>query len=283
MLLKKSVLVCLLSLATSLSVQAQVIFTGNMNVVTANSSLTVSGSLSNAVLGSTNYQQQAAGSLLTSYFGTINVSVNTGANTLQFFAPTAVNGNNSGSWQPLAGGAAGNAPAAYGVFIPYATGLAPINAALRTLTYSITSGVLPLAGGGSNFTFTPTQTIPITTGILDFRATGLFAGSGFTSLAGGSSANAAAAGSGSVVLLPNNDLRITFPVDVTFNTVFDPGAGVGNFTAQSRFVGTIQAIVAVPEPATIAMIGLGIGIAGYCSYRRIRQRRKQLNAIVQER
>ena len=281
MLWKNYVLIGLSVFAFHPTAHAQLFYSGNMNVVTASSTLTVSGNLSNAALGTTNYQQQGAGSLVASYFGTMNVAVNLGAGTIQFFAPTAVNGNNSGNWQPLPGGAAGNAQAVYGVFIPYAGGFEPINAALRSLTYSITSASLPLSGGGNSFTFTPTQQIPITSGVLDFRATGLFSGSGFTSMVGNTASNVAAANTGSVVLLPSNDLRVTFNVDATINTVFDPGAGLGNFTAQTRFVGSLQAIVAVPEPATIGLLGLTGTLAGLLLWRHLKARKRHLNAIIQ--
>jgi hypothetical protein len=254
------------------SVFAQ-LYQGNLNVVTANSTLTVSGNLSSS-LGTVNYQQQGAGSLTASYVGIMNVNVDLGNNTIEFTAITAVTGNNSGSWQPLAGGAAGNAPANYGVFIPYLSGLVPVNAALRGVAYTVTTAVLPLTGGGASRTFANSEVIGLTAGNLDYRATGLFSGQGTSTLAGNSASNAAP-GNGTLEILGGDQFRVTFPVDLTIPISFD--ASGTTFTATTRFLGSLQAegfLVAVPEPTTWALLGMTVASAGFLAVRHRRQQRK---------
>jgi len=254
------------------------LYQGSLNVVTGNSSLTISGNL-NSALGQVNYQQQGAGSLTTSYTGIMNITVDLGSNTIQFTNLTAVSGNNSGSWQPLANGNAGNAPANYGVFIPYLSGLVPVNAALRGVAYTVTTAVLPLTGGGSSRTFANSEVIGLTAGNLDYRATGLFSGQG-TSLLAGNNANNTAPGNGTLEILGGDQFRVTFPVDMTIPISFD--AGGNTFTATTRFLGSLQAeglLIAVPEPTTWALLGLTVATTGYLT---IRHRRRNAELTEQE-
>lgn len=272
MLLRRVALALVVLCLATHSVSAQ-LYQGNLNVVTANSSLTVSGNLS-STLGTVNYQQQGAGSLTASYTGIMNISVDLGSNTIEFTSLSAVSGNNSGNWQPLAGGNAGNAPANYGVFIPYLSGLVPVNAALRGVAYTVTTAVLPLTGGGATRTFANSEVIGLTAGNLDYRATGLFTGQGTSSLAG-NSANNTAAGSGTLEILGGDQFRVTFPVDMTIPISFD--ASGTTFTATTRFLGSLQAegfLVAVPEPTTWALLGLTVASAGYMTVRHQRRQRK---------
>ena len=96
-----SVFLCL-TIVSAIAAHADV-FTINP----ALSSLTLSGSTNGSP-----FMQQGVGSLVTSYFGTIDASFNASSIT---FNSALVTANNSGSWQPAAGGVAGSEPANYGV------------------------------------------------------------------------------------------------------------------------------------------------------------------------
>src|SRR5262245_37020967 len=80
------------------------------------SSVRLSGTVN--YLGSHTIEQQGAGSLTTTYQGTVaaNYDPADGANgSLQFVtAGTNVTANNSGNWQPRSGGASGSEAANYG-------------------------------------------------------------------------------------------------------------------------------------------------------------------------
>src|SRR5262249_35952081 len=79
-------------------------------VDSSSSSLTLSGDVSGSAI-----QPQAAGSLTTSYVGTIAAMWDRVANTINFLsAGSDVSALNSGNWQPLVGGGSGSAPANYG-------------------------------------------------------------------------------------------------------------------------------------------------------------------------
>lgn len=259
-----SAVAALLIVANAASAQ---MFTGNLNLVSANSNLVVSGNL-NGPLGTTNYAQQGTGgvSLTTSYTGNINVILNLSSNTIQFTNVTLSTANNSGSWIPQAGGVAGSAPANYGVHIPYAFNTIPIDAALRALTFSITSAPLTLTGGGSSRTFPPTQTFLANTGSLDFLAS---LGAGSSSMAGNTGNNVSAS-TGTLTLLGGSSFQLSFPIDMTIVEAFTV-TGFGNFTATTRFQGTFLSsgtLTAVPEPTTYALIGASLIIGIYIYHRR---------------
>lgn len=106
---------------------------------TNQSSLTLSGSLVGVTM-----TQQGTGSLTTKYAGTIQAAQTAG--TLQFTGASLITALNSGSWQPLPGGASGSAPANYGL---KASQLFVLNilAAIRGLQFDVTSPALTVAGG----------------------------------------------------------------------------------------------------------------------------------------
>jgi len=104
----------------------------------AQSSLTLSGS----ILGYS-IAPQGAGSLTTTYNGTIQATQSGG--TIQFTGQSVITAQTNGSWQPLAGGASGNAPADYGG--KASTFLGTAYAALRSILLDVTSPPIPVSSG----------------------------------------------------------------------------------------------------------------------------------------
>ncbi|MEO8425752.1 MAG: hypothetical protein ABI651_01440 [Verrucomicrobiota bacterium] len=152
-------------------VTAPVIF----NLDPAQSSITLSGNVLNNA-----FKEQGPGSLTASFSGTIAADV-TGS-TIQFIGGSAIDALTSGNWQPQTGGAAGSAPADYGVTA--ATPFATAFAAARNILVDVLSGPLPITNGtfGSSqlaFGF-PTNA---TSGV-DYRVTGLLSASGHKELVG---------------------------------------------------------------------------------------------------
>jgi hypothetical protein len=88
------------------------------NVNQALSYLNESGNVSGAY--SQDIQEQEPGSLSTHYSGTLNALYDPSAKTFQFLAAgSSLTAANSGSWEPLAGGTYGYAPANYGNYAGY--------------------------------------------------------------------------------------------------------------------------------------------------------------------
>src|SRR5262249_6204832 len=151
------------------------------------SSVRLSGTVN--YLGSHTIEQQGAGSLTTTYQGTVaaNYDPADGANgSLQFVtAGTNVTANNSGNWQPRSGRASGSEAANYGA--KASLFLATAYVAVRDLAFNLsTSSALSLSAPGG---FTSRQTVTTTAGVADYNLAGL--GTGRTSAADQSVTNAA--------------------------------------------------------------------------------------------
>ena len=119
------------------------------------SALTISGSFSG-----TSFAQQGQGSLTTKYTGTIQAAQTAG--TIQFTGSSLITALTNGTWQPLAGGGAGSAPADYGATELYA-GFITAYVALRSVLFDVTSPVIPVTSGqfnpsGLTFLFPATAT-----------------------------------------------------------------------------------------------------------------------------
>ncbi len=121
------------------------------------SSLTVSGTALGAPI-----LTQGPGSLTTTYQGPLLVQL--GSDSISFFGGSAVAADNSGSWQPLPGGASGSAPANYGgrVVILFVTSLA----AVRDAIFDSTSAALPITSGS----FSSAINFTATSGNIDFNS-----------------------------------------------------------------------------------------------------------------
>lgn len=122
------------------------------------SPLTLSGNV-----GGSPIMAQGAGSLITRLSGQITTDVNLQALTHSWSRNgTSATLANSGSWQPLANGAPGSAPANYGGRVNF---LGEAVAAVRNTTVTaFTSSPMALAGGDGVYLFSSSQTLVITGG-----------------------------------------------------------------------------------------------------------------------
>lgn len=270
MFARKMLTACLFTLLGCVSLHAQG-YTGNLTIVTASSSLTLGGSLNTV-----SYAQQAAGSMTTTYSGTVNVTIDPVANTIQFNGASAL-ANNSGSWQPQPGGGApaapGNGPANYGFTVGFNIPFGVTIAAFRNSGFSVTSSVLSLTGAGAVRTFTPVQTNTVTAGtVLDYNSTGI--GVGTTPVTGNTGNTAANA---SVTLLGGNAFQVSFDVNLHFVGTVSGFSSIQDFNGVIVANGTLSAI---PEPTTYALIGMSIGIAGFMVNRRRKLNKQLLDSSI---
>jgi hypothetical protein len=118
----------------------------DFTVVTAQSSIAVSGSVTNTTLGTAPIEQQAAGGLTTTYSGTIKTDRD--AANIAFLNGSSVSANNSGSWQPLADGSDGSSPANYGARARFLGGFATVNFAGRELVAGLVGDPTIINGSG---------------------------------------------------------------------------------------------------------------------------------------
>lgn len=91
-----------------LVVASPVVFT----LDSANSTITLSGKVLTSIGSTVSFTEQSSGSLTTHYSGSVLVDL--APPTIQLLDGSAIAAQTNGSWQPLAGGAAGSAPADYG-------------------------------------------------------------------------------------------------------------------------------------------------------------------------
>ena len=116
---------------------------------TANSAITFSGKVNVSGIGTFSFTEQSSGSLTTHYSGSVLVDLT--PPTIQFADGSAILAQTNGSWQPLAGGATGSAPADYGgkLTIPVPLlGNVIAWAAGRNIALSLGSPALTLTNSG---------------------------------------------------------------------------------------------------------------------------------------
>lgn len=116
-------------------------------VLDPESRITISGNVAGFPI-----QQQAAGSLVTSYSGTMEANVT--ASSIQFTGGSLIDASTNGSWKPLPGGANGSAPADYGGQAN--AGFASLLGAFRNVLLDVTSTNLALTNNhfdGSQLVF----------------------------------------------------------------------------------------------------------------------------------
>jgi hypothetical protein len=204
----------------------------DFNVVTAQSSIAVSGSVTNATLGTAPIEQQGAGGLNTTYSGTIKTDRS--AATIQFFSGSAVSANNSGSWRPLADGSDGSSPANYGARARFLGGLATVNFAGRNLVAGLVGDPTTIYGSGQ-FDLASTD-IVFASGNLAYR--GPFGNPvGTATLAG---QNGTLSGSGMLSSSTQNGMTtetLTLPVNATFQFAADASTTI-NLTLMGQIVAT---------------------------------------------
>lgn len=151
-----------------------------------NSTLSLSGN----ILG-VPFEQQGPGSLTATVAGIISADIDTAAGTFSWGTDSYAAAADSGSWQPLADGSAGSAPANYGVQVDF-LGLA--RAAVRGAVVSAyTSEALALTDyGDGNYYYPSTQTLATLAGDAAYNHPLL--GSGSRSIADQSGTNQAGEG-----------------------------------------------------------------------------------------
>lgn len=200
----------------------------NFALTTSTSKYTISGTVNGSTI-----TQQAAGSLTTTYSGTVQADVDFAANTIELLGPgSSMAANNSGTWAPAVGGGSafsvGSAPGNYGgsVVVTLST-----KVAARNLVTSVSAP--PTAITGASFPSTP-QTLALTSGNLDYNNFGLQG----TSTLGGSGPNVAA--NGTFTDLGNGNYSLVLPGDTTIN---DNSSG---FAVVLRLVGTLNATATLP-------------------------------------
>ncbi len=213
------------------------------------SSLTLSGSTNGSP-----FLQQGPGSLVTSYFGTIDASFN--ASSITFNSATAT-ANNSGNWQPGPGGVPGSAPANYGVMAT----VFPFTAlgAGRNLQFSLTSPN-PITLTGTAFDASQIN-LTVLSGLFDYLVAGVT--NGTLNEAGLTGPNAA---TGGMFTITGGIATLTIPILFTQTvTVINPNDTT--FT----FAGTLVATAAVPEGSTSSLLLVGT-ILLLCGWPLLRRR-----------
>ncbi|MFZ9854065.1 MAG: hypothetical protein ACO3I0_03020 [Limisphaerales bacterium] len=190
----RTVLLCLLAV---MGVDAAQVFT----IDPTRSSLTISGN----VLGS-ELTAQGPGSLTTSLLGTVRLAADGGA--IQFPGDSRIVATTNGSWQPLADGSKGSAPASFGGRIDI--GLAAGDAGLRDVQLDLSSASLPLEAGRFDASRLVFAFDPGAKGSFAYDVTGLVTRHGVLPLAGSAtnapttSATLAVSGTGQVLTIPIN-------------------------------------------------------------------------------
>lgn len=144
------------------------------------SSLTLSGSILGYAVS-----PQGAGSLTAAYAGSIQVSQ--AAGTIQFTGGSLITAETNGSWQPLPGGSSGSAPADYGGVAT--SEFETAYAALRSILLDVTSPPLTVTSGQFNASSLTFLFPSNATSAIDYRASGLFSGSGSKAATGNSTNN----------------------------------------------------------------------------------------------
>jgi hypothetical protein len=210
-------------------------------------------------LGNTTLQQQGPGSLSTSYEGQLTADVEVdpvNGNTITFMQDPNQNdsfADISGSWAPLPGGGAGNAPANYGG--QGSISFVSAQTALRNLTAYMDSGGNPMgmyANGDGSFGFSSTQNLIISGGGADYRySAGIFgSGGGNLDLTNQTAQNQGA----DAYFLPDDAdgiyIMVT-PVHVEYTRTFS--TPVGDVTAHLVIDGSLTSYG--PEPSMVARGG----------------------------
>jgi hypothetical protein len=204
----------------------------NFSLVPASSSLTLSGSVNGSAIS-----EQKAGSLTTTYSGTVRVDLDFTNQTIEFL-PTgsAMNANNNGTWIPAVGGGTGFSPGSalgnYGGNVTISGLLTRV--AARSLVGAFNSTPLPLTGTGPS-TFPSGQTLQLTSGGVDYNN---FLLQGNAPLAGQGGANAAS--NGTFTDLGNGNYSLTMPSKATINTT------TSGFTIVLNVNGTLTATATLP-------------------------------------
>jgi hypothetical protein len=153
--------------------------------------------------------EQGAGSLSTKYRGTIKADVGNG---IKFTGSSTITADDSGSWQPLANGESGSAPAAYG---GKADGgfFGKALAAVRNLQLDVTSDLIPINGTSFDSASLLFNFVTNANGALDYAITGLLSKKDSVELAGYATNRLTTA---AALETNGNTQTLTIPVDAEF-------------------------------------------------------------------
>jgi hypothetical protein len=202
----------------------------NFAVVTAQSSIAISGTVTNTTFGTAPITQQGPGGLTTTYSGTIKTDREAAA--IEFVDGSVVTANNSGSWQPLPDASDGSSPANYGARAGFLGGFAIVNFAGRNLVAGLVGS--PTAVDGSGQFDLASTSIVFASGDLAYR--GPFGNPvGTATLA---TQAGALSGSGTFVSTMQNGTTtetITLPVNATFQFAADASTSI-NLTLTGQVV-----------------------------------------------
>jgi hypothetical protein len=207
------------------------------DIVTSQSSIAISGTVTSATLGTAPIEQQAPGSLLTNYMGTIRTD--RGPNTIQFLAGSTVDANVNGNWQPLADGSAGTAPADYGGRAQFNV-FATLYFAARDAVGDLASGLLAMSGGDFDLS---TTTFSFLQGSVAYRDSPFGTTFGARSLVGESSTLSGTA-SLTTEMQVGGSLE-TLSIPISSSVAIAAGDGFVNLTLTGQLVATALA------PATL--------------------------------
>ena len=226
----------LFTLILGVSPVAADVFTIDSNLT----SCTISGTIT--ILGvPATIQQQGAGSLTTKYGGTVQATQTAG--TIQFTGLSLITAQTNGSWQPLAGGGAGSAPANYGAFVNF--GLATANVALRSVLFDVTSPPITVTGTNfnpSSLTFLFPSNAPSS---LDYRPTA-FVAPGSKPLTGYATNSVA---TNATLTTVGTQQTLTIGVNATFHfQISSPGDTVVNVQGQLVATRTTTAPLVIQTP-----------------------------------
>jgi hypothetical protein len=197
--------------------------TATFAVDPAGSSIAVSGT----ALGSP-IQQQGPGSLTTTYHGPLLVQLS--PTSISFPGGSAIAANNSGNWQPLAGGASGSAPANYGGKVVQLFVITSLAAVRDSVFDGSTTSPLALSDGNSG-TFSSAVDFRATSGSIDYNSP--VAGSGTGPVSGDPATNAATTNATYSIVSGTGgsaNATLVMPIQFTLTTdIMGLGQGVFNF------------------------------------------------------
>jgi hypothetical protein len=224
LLLRRSVLsLCAIFLAGVSQTRASVfIIDSNQTQIT----------ISGEIAGYT-FTAQGAGSLTAAYLGNLNATVS--GSTIQFTGLSALTAIPNGVWRPAAGGAAGSAPADYGmqVVIPLSgTGYA----ATRNLVLDMTSPVLTLTQTNFDSSQLIISVVTNSNPVFDYYNIGLQSGSDPMS---GNATNSVATGS----FISTNGGVLQLVIQIS-TTLLGTNNGVLNLTGQIVATNSLSAFAA---------------------------------------
>lgn len=256
--------------------------TTNWTIQTSSSVLTLSGALSSGGTFLASVATQGAGSLSSSYSGSISTEQVIGGVSpisLQFLSAN-LDANVNGNWDPLPGGNTGTGAADYGGKVDLGF-LGGANLAIRDLAASLASGVLPLTGTAfSPQTFNGNVDVTLLAATADYRGYGIIG----SALGQGSLTSGIAGQSGSILTAGGitygpgglaGTATLNIPVNFSFAAIV-AGADTTGTTADDigvfiNLLGAINATAAtanVPEASSLVLLGLAGSVIGFVGYRR---------------